>query len=116
MPKQTHKVASPKPNMFDHTVGIDVNFVGDCDGETYMLKNIVGVGAGVQIGCYLRFGQGTPKSLECLGAFMQCWASWIGYPKGLVSDRGQQQSVVDHSVQPDEDDEEAPDPVGSSDE
>jgi hypothetical protein len=30
--------------------------------------------------------------------------------------RGQQQSFVDHSVQPDEDHEEAPDPVGSSDE
>jgi hypothetical protein len=30
--------------------------------------------------------------------------------------RGQQQSFVDHSVQPDEDEEEAPDPVASSDE
>ena len=88
MPKQTHKVALPKPYVFNHTVGIDINFVGDCDGETYMLKNIVDIGTKVQIGCYLRFGHETPKSLECLGAFMQYWASWAGYPKGLVSDRG----------------------------
>jgi hypothetical protein len=88
LPKQTREVALPKPYVFNRTVGIDINFVGDCDGGTYMLMNIVDVGAGFQIECYLRVGHGTPKSLECLYAFMLCWVSWAGYPKGLVSDRG----------------------------
>jgi hypothetical protein len=88
LPKQTREVALPKPYVFNHSVGFDINFFGDCDGGTYVLTNIVDVGAGFQIECYLRVGQGTPKSLECLDAFVQYWVSWAGYPKGIVSDRG----------------------------
>jgi hypothetical protein len=89
LPKQTHKVALPKPYVFNHTAGIDINFVHDCDGETYMLMNIVDIGTGFQIECYLHVGHGTPKSLECLeDAFMLYWVSWAGYLQRIVSDRG----------------------------
>ena len=53
-----------------------------------MLMNMVDIGTSLQIEAVLRLGHGTPSSLQCLGAFMQYWVSWAGYPDELVADRG----------------------------
>ena len=74
--------------MFNHTVGVDVNYIHDCDGTEIMLFNIVCLGTGIQIEVVLREGTGTPSSLECLDAFMQYWVSWAGFPKEVITDRG----------------------------
>jgi hypothetical protein len=88
LPKQTQKVSPPKPYIFNDRVGIDVDYIMDYDGKTVMLLNIVDLGTGFQIQCPLRLGHGTPKSIECLDAYMMYWVSWAGYPKMLVTDRG----------------------------
>ena len=88
LPKQTHKVALPRPYIFNHSVGIDVDYVYDYDNVTIMLLNIVDLGTGFQMQTYLRTGKGTPKSSECYDAFMQSWVSWAGYPEKLICDRG----------------------------
>ena len=88
MPKQTQKVSPPKPYVFNDRVGIDVDYIMDYDGKTVMMMNIVDLGTGFEIQCPLRLGHGTPKSIECLDAYMMYWISWAGYPKKLVTDRG----------------------------
>ena len=37
---------------------------------------------------HLREGKGTPKSQECLDAFMLGWISWAGWPEQVITDRG----------------------------
>ena len=37
---------------------------------------------------HLREGKGTPKSQECLDAFMLGWVSWAGWPEQVITDRG----------------------------
>eukprot|EP00973_Karenia_brevis_P021213 2914662-Karenia_brevis.AAC.1 len=53
-----------------------------------MLLNIVDTGTRYQIEVVFREGKGTPTSLQCLGAMMQFWISWGGYPKEIVADCG----------------------------
>ena len=88
LPKQTSKVALPRPYIFNHAVGIDVNYLTDSDGVEWMFLNIVCRATKFQIEVLLRQGGGPPASLECLDAFMQHWVSWAGFPEQLLSDRG----------------------------
>ena len=69
-------------------MGLDVNYLPDADGTTFMFLNMVCMGIGFQIEVLLREGHGTPTSSECLDAIMQYWVAWAGYPKEAVSDRG----------------------------
>ena len=78
----------PPTYKFNHRVGIDINYIADAAGETFMMMNMVDIGTSYQIEAVLRVGHGTPSSLQCLDTFMQNWVSWAGYPDELVSDRG----------------------------
>ena len=62
LPKQTQKVAMPPPYIFNHTVGVDVNYLVDYECETYMFFNMVCQGTGFQLEVLLRVGKGTPQS------------------------------------------------------
>ena len=53
-----------------------------------MLLNIVCMGTSYQIVAYLRKGEGSPSSQECLDAFQTAWQSWASWPKHLVTDLG----------------------------
>mgnify|MGYP000190793998 FL=1 len=88
LPKQTSKVSLPPPYVFNHTVGVDVNYLADAGGETCMLFNMVCLGTSFQVEVPLRYGKGTPTSSTCLDVFMMHWVSWAGFPKEVVSDRG----------------------------
>jgi hypothetical protein len=78
----------PKPYVFNHTLGIDVNYIHDYGGSEVMLLNLVDLGTGFQIEIFLKMGWGTPPSLQCLDAVMQYWVAWAGYPGNVVTDRG----------------------------
>ena len=88
LPTQTSKVSMPRPYTFNFALGIDVNYIADCEGRTYMCLNLVCLGVGFQVEVVFREGHGTPTSSQCLDAIMQHWVSWAGYPKVLVCDRG----------------------------
>ena len=60
LPKQTSKVGLPPPYVFNHTLGLDVNYLPDADGTTFMFLNMVCMGTGFQIDVLLRDGHGTP--------------------------------------------------------
>ena len=77
----------PKPYVFNHILGIDVNYLNDSEGTTFMFFNMVCIGTGFQIEALSREGHGTPTSLQCLDTVMQYWISWAGYPKELTADR-----------------------------
>eukprot|EP00973_Karenia_brevis_P096030 12430305-Karenia_brevis.AAC.1 len=78
----------PRPYTFSNAVGIDVNYLADSDGTTFILLNMVDTGTRYQIEAVLREGRGTPTSLRCLDTMMQTWISWGAYPKEIVADRG----------------------------
>jgi hypothetical protein len=88
VPRQTSKVSLPTPYIFNDELGIDVNYLKDCDGTTFKLLNLVDMGTGFQMAWVLSEGKGTPSSLQCLDTVMQHWVSWAGYPRKLRSDRG----------------------------
>ena len=78
----------PPPYIFNHTVGLDVNYLVDADNTTWMMFNMLCMGSGCQIEVVLREGKGTPTSSQCLDTFMQHWVSWAGYPSEVTCDRG----------------------------
>ncbi len=88
LPKQTNKTAYPQPYVFNRALGVDINYLADSAGTTYMLMNMVDIGTGFQMQSLLREGHGTPTSSESLDAVMTHWISWAGYPKEVTSDRG----------------------------
>ena len=77
-----------RPYNFNHTVGVDVNYLTDCDGTEFMLFTIVDLGTTYQIQAVLREGRVTPTSLQRLDALMTYWVSWAGYPRQVAADRG----------------------------
>jgi hypothetical protein len=62
LPYQTSKASLPPPYEFNHSIGIDINYLADADGETHMFFNIVDLGTGFQLEILLRQGHGTPSS------------------------------------------------------
>ena len=73
LPRQTHKVSLPKPSEFNHTIGIDVNYLPDSEGTEYQFLNVVCCGCSLQVEILMREGAGMPSSKECYDAFMQHW-------------------------------------------
>ena len=60
LPKQTHKVSLPKPFEFNHTIGIDVNYIADASGQVFKCPNIACLGTDMQLEVPLNAGLGTP--------------------------------------------------------
>ena len=85
---QTHKVAPPKPYVFNYEVGLDAFEVKDAVGTRYTVLNVVCMGVTFQLGWIVRAGGGTPSSRQCLKMFITGWTSWAGWPKILTLDRG----------------------------
>ena len=75
---QTQKVSLPGNYEFNHTVGIDVLTLHDCEGTGYDYLNITCMGTVFQIVAYLGEHRGTPKSSLCLDKFTTQWTSWAG--------------------------------------
>ena len=88
LPKQTQKVSAPKPYEINHTVGIDINYLHDAQGETIQFLNMVDLGTDYQVEYAMRIGSGQPTSHECYTTFMDKWISQFRYPKVLRCDRG----------------------------
>ena len=86
--KQTHKVAPPKPYVFNREVGLDVFEIKNVAGERYSVLNAVCLGTTFQLTWLVRQGGGTPSSLTCLKAFVQGWVAWAGWPSIITTDRG----------------------------
>ena len=84
----------PQPDVFNRSLGVDVDYIADAEGTTYMFFNMVCNGTGFQIQAILREGHGTPRSVECLDAVMLHWVSWAGYPKEISADRGLNNRVI----------------------
>ena len=49
LPTQTAKVSLPRPYEFNHTIGMDVNYIHDYAGIIHMFLNIVCMGTGYQM-------------------------------------------------------------------
>ena len=88
LPSQTSKVSLPRQYEFNHTIGMDVNYIHDFAGTIHMFLNIVCMGTGYQMELYIKEGKGTPSSSVCLDLILTHWANWAGYPKQIVTDRG----------------------------
>ena len=70
---------------FNHTIGIDVNFLHDYGGGVHMYYNIVCMGTGFQMEIYVQPGKGVPRSSVCLDLLMTHRISWAGMPKTIIS-------------------------------
>eukprot|EP00973_Karenia_brevis_P010690 1448547-Karenia_brevis.AAC.1 len=49
LPNQIEEVSMPRPYTFNNNVGIDVSYLTDSDGATFMLLNMVDTGTCYQI-------------------------------------------------------------------
>ena len=88
LPKQTKKVSLPKPYEFNHTIGLDVNYLDDAEGTPIEVLNVLCTGTKLQIEWPLREGKGTPASKLCYDMFMEQWVNHYGFPKVIRCDRG----------------------------
>ena len=86
--RQTHKVAPPKPYVFNREVGLDVFEIKNCRGERLSVLNAVCLGTTFQLTWIVRVGGGTPFSAACLKAIVTGWVAWAGWPKIFTIDRG----------------------------
>ena len=78
----------PRPCICNGAIGVDIARAADNNGATFMLFNIIDMSVGYQIVSLFRAGRGAPTRTECLDVLTQRWASWAGYPKQLIADRG----------------------------
>jgi hypothetical protein len=86
----TSKVATPKPYVFNHEVGVDVLEVQDAAGTVYDILNCVDYGTTFQQAFIVREAEtnGVPSSSNCLQAFVKGWVQPFGWPKVVAADRG----------------------------
>ena len=70
----------PQLYVFNLKLGIDVNYLAEADGDTYMLFNMGYLGSSFLIEAVLLKGLDSQKSAHCLDIVMQHWVSWAGYP------------------------------------
>ena len=88
-----------KPYEFNNTIGIDINYITDCEGKIFQFLNIVCCGTDFQIEVPIRSGKGQPTSRECYDALQTNWIQPFGYPKVLRCDRGlHNRGVLSHEL------------------
>jgi len=89
-PPRTNKVSLPKPDTFNHEIGLDVLAVKDCAGTYYDVLNVVDYGTTFEQAWIVREGEtnGVPSSSSCRDAFTKGWARPFGWPKFVAGDRG----------------------------
>ena len=84
---QTHKVSPPRPDVFNHEVGVDVFEIVDSVGMRFSILNAVCMGITHDQAWIVRrsVNLGSPSSHACLRAVVHGWTGW---PEVVRCDRG----------------------------
>ena len=86
--KSVSKVAAPPPYTFNHSVIVDVFYIRDMARDVFGFLSILCNGTTFHVVTMVCQNSLSPPSHKCWMKFETRWASWAGFCRELITDRG----------------------------
>ena len=75
-----------RPTQFNNTIGVDLKWIKDSQGETFYMLNILDLATGFNLGIAMKDKSATLMT----EMYKTYWLSWAGAPGKVVADRGRE--------------------------